>query len=162
MSGRIMALEEDKVTGEWKERRVCMGQTSTCSFPGLINHHHKFIISFAEDEAGELYFLATAYPSATSPYGTVFKFMDLPGKIKRAPPGKCKVKPQPVKVRGKNSPLYPRADRAGHQRKTNKTSSEKVNQNTHDDTTQSKIYNIDNYKSHYDHCSNTEAQMDLK
>ena len=29
-----------------------MGQRSTCSFPGLINHHHKFIISFAEDEAG--------------------------------------------------------------------------------------------------------------
>lgn len=29
-----------------------MGDTKTCSFPGLINHHHKFIISFAEDEAG--------------------------------------------------------------------------------------------------------------
>ncbi|KAI3367423.1 hypothetical protein L3Q82_026282 [Scortum barcoo] len=76
MSGRIMALEEDKSTGNWKERRVCMGDTKTCSFPGLINHHHKFIISFAEDEAGELYFLATAYPSAMSPFGTVFKFMD--------------------------------------------------------------------------------------
>ncbi|XP_054653637.1 HHIP-like protein 2 isoform X3 [Dunckerocampus dactyliophorus] len=76
MSGRIMALEEDKVTGSWKERSVCMGDTKTCSFPGLINHHHKFIISFAEDEAGEMYFLATSYPSAMSPTGTVFKFMD--------------------------------------------------------------------------------------
>uniref|UniRef100_A0A8C6U0D4 HHIP-like 2 n=1 Tax=Neogobius melanostomus TaxID=47308 RepID=A0A8C6U0D4_9GOBI len=104
MSGRIMALEEDKVTGAWRERRVCMGDTKTCSFPGLINHYHKFIISFAEDEAGELYFLATAYPSATSPYGTVFKFMD---PSRRAPPGKCKVKPQPVKVRGKKVPLFP-------------------------------------------------------
>uniref|UniRef100_A0A8P4K1M9 HHIP-like 2 n=1 Tax=Dicentrarchus labrax TaxID=13489 RepID=A0A8P4K1M9_DICLA len=105
MSGRIMALEEDKSTGSWKERSVCMGDTKTCSFPGLINHHHKFIISFAEDEAGELYFLATAYPSAMSPFGTVFKFMD---PSRRAPPGKCKQKPLPVKVRGKKIPFVPR------------------------------------------------------
>uniref|UniRef100_A0A672NEW2 HHIP like 2 n=1 Tax=Sinocyclocheilus grahami TaxID=75366 RepID=A0A672NEW2_SINGR len=64
MSGRLMALEEVKKSGSWKEKNVCMGDTKTCSFPGLINHHHKFIISFAEDEAGELYFLATSYPSA--------------------------------------------------------------------------------------------------
>ncbi|XP_074548321.1 HHIP-like protein 2 [Halichoeres trimaculatus] len=105
MSGRIMALEEDKTTGSWKERSVCMGTTKTCSFPGLINHHHKFIISFAEDEAGELYFLATVYPSAMSPFGTVFKFVD---PSRRAPPGKCKQKPLPVKVRGKKLPFVPR------------------------------------------------------
>ncbi|XP_041828581.1 HHIP-like protein 2 [Melanotaenia boesemani] len=105
MSGRIMALEEDKTTGNWKERSVCMGDATTCSFPGLINHHHKFIISFAEDEAGELYFLATSYPSAMSPHGTVFKFMD---PSRRAPPGKCKQKPAPVKVRGKKIPFVPR------------------------------------------------------
>ncbi|XP_042244489.1 HHIP-like protein 2 [Thunnus maccoyii] len=105
MSGRIMALEEDKTTGNWKERSVCMGETKTCSFPGLINHHHKFIISFAEDEAGELYFLATTYPSAGSPFGTVFKFMD---PSRRAPPGKCKQKPLPVKVKGKKVPFVPK------------------------------------------------------
>ncbi|XP_078031487.1 HHIP-like protein 2 [Epinephelus lanceolatus] len=105
MSGRIMALEEERTTGSWRERSVCMGETKTCSFPGLINHHHKFIISFAEDEAGELYFLATAYPSATSPFGTVFKFMD---PSRRAPPGKCKQKPLPVKIRGKKLPFVPR------------------------------------------------------
>ncbi|XP_047466390.1 HHIP-like protein 2 [Mugil cephalus] len=105
MSGRIMALEEDKATGTWKEKSVCMGETKTCSFPGLINHHHKFIISFAEDEAGELYFLATSYPSAMSPLGTVFKFVD---PSRRAPPGKCKQKPLPVKVRGKKFPFVPR------------------------------------------------------
>ncbi|XP_053192232.1 HHIP-like protein 2 [Scomber japonicus] len=105
MSGRIMALEEDKITGNWKERSVCMGEKKTCSFPGLINHHHKFIISFAEDEAGELYFLATAYPSTASPFGTVFKFMD---PSRRAPPGKCKQKLLPVKVRGKKIPFVPK------------------------------------------------------
>ncbi|KAK2878557.1 hypothetical protein QQF64_011378 [Cirrhinus molitorella] len=105
MSGRLMALEEDKKSGSWKEKNVCMGDTKTCSFPGLINHHHKFIISFAEDEAGELYFLATSYPSTTSPFGTLYKFMD---PSRRAPPGKCKYKPLPVKVRGKKVPFTPR------------------------------------------------------
>ncbi|CAB1449613.1 unnamed protein product [Pleuronectes platessa] len=104
MNGRIMALEEDKTTGVWKERSVCMGDKKTCSFPGLINHHHKFIISFAEDEAGELYFLATSHPSTTSPSGTVFKFMD---PSRRAPPEKCKRKPLPVKVKGKSIPSVP-------------------------------------------------------
>uniref|UniRef100_A0A673JHG9 HHIP-like 2 n=1 Tax=Sinocyclocheilus rhinocerous TaxID=307959 RepID=A0A673JHG9_9TELE len=105
MSGRLMALEEVKKSGSWKEKNVCMGDTKTCSFPGLINHHHKFIISFAEDEAGELYFLATSYPSAMSPFGTLYKFMD---PSRRAPPGKCKYKPLPVKVRGKKVPFTPR------------------------------------------------------
>ncbi|XP_053701400.1 HHIP-like protein 2 isoform X1 [Synchiropus splendidus] len=105
MSGRIMALEEDKASGSWTERSVCMGDTKTCSFPGLINHHHKFIISFAEDESGELYFLATSYPSSLSPFGTVFKFMD---PSRRAPPGKCKQKHLPVKVKGKTVPFVPR------------------------------------------------------
>nr|XP_055027639.1 HHIP-like protein 2 isoform X1 [Misgurnus anguillicaudatus] len=105
MSGRLMALEEEKEAGSWKEKNVCMGDTKTCSFPGLINHHHKFIISFAEDESGELYFLATSYPSSTSPFGTVYKFVD---PSRRAPPGKCKYKPLPVKVRGKKVPFTPR------------------------------------------------------
>ncbi|XP_036448518.1 HHIP-like protein 2 [Colossoma macropomum] len=105
MSGRLMALEEDRNSGSWKEKNVCMGDTKTCSFPGLINHHHKFIISFAEDEAGELYFLATSYPSSVSPFGTVYKFVD---PSRRAPPGKCKSKPLPVKVKGKKMPFIPR------------------------------------------------------
>ncbi|XP_068608247.1 HHIP-like protein 2 [Brachionichthys hirsutus] len=105
MTGRIMALEEDKLTGSWREKSVCMGDKKTCSYPGLINHHHKFIISFAEDEGGELYFLATGYPSTISPTGTVFKFMD---PSRRAPPGKCKEKPLPVKVKAKKIPFVPK------------------------------------------------------
>ncbi|KAG7277100.1 hypothetical protein CRUP_031313 [Coryphaenoides rupestris] len=104
MSGKLMALEEDQTTGHWRERSICMGNAKTCSFPGLINHHHKFIISFAEDEAGELYFLATSYPSTMAPYGAVFKFVD---PSRRAPPGKCKHKPVPVKVNSKKFPFVP-------------------------------------------------------
>ncbi|XP_056151415.1 HHIP-like protein 2 [Lampris incognitus] len=105
MSGRIVALQEDRTTGEWTERSVCMGDTRTCSFPRLINHHHKFIISFAQDEAGELYLLATSYPSAMSPSGTIYKFVD---PSRRAPPGKCRHKLLPVKVKGKKFPFIPR------------------------------------------------------
>ncbi|XP_036398111.1 HHIP-like protein 2 [Megalops cyprinoides] len=105
MSGRLMALQEDRRTGAWTERSVCMGNSTTCSFPGLINHHHKFIISFAEDQAGELYFMATSYPSTMSPFGTIYKFMD---PSRRAPPGKCRTKQLPVKVIGKRVPFVPR------------------------------------------------------
>ncbi|XP_023695130.2 HHIP-like protein 2 [Paramormyrops kingsleyae] len=104
MTGRLMALEEDKM-GAWSEKSVCMGNTKTCSFPGLINHHHKFIISFAEDEVGELYFMATSYPTTLSPFGTIYKFMD---PSRRAPPGKCKQKSFPVKVKGKTVPFVTR------------------------------------------------------
>uniref|UniRef100_A0A8C5C0H4 HHIP-like 2 n=1 Tax=Gadus morhua TaxID=8049 RepID=A0A8C5C0H4_GADMO len=105
MSGKLMALQEDRTTGRWTESSVCMGHSSTCSFPGLINHYHKFIISFAEDEAGELYFLATSYPSTNSPSGAVFKFVD---PSRRAPPGKCQQKLLPVKVKGKKFAFVPR------------------------------------------------------
>uniref|UniRef100_A0A672NDV2 HHIP like 2 n=1 Tax=Sinocyclocheilus grahami TaxID=75366 RepID=A0A672NDV2_SINGR len=96
MSGRLMALKEDKKSGSWKEKNVCMGDTKTCSFPGLINHHHKFIISFAEDEAGGLMELFSLHPLLS-----VFIY-------RRAPPGKCKYKPLPVKLRGKKVPFIPR------------------------------------------------------
>uniref|UniRef100_A0A4W4HGJ8 Glucose/Sorbosone dehydrogenase domain-containing protein n=1 Tax=Electrophorus electricus TaxID=8005 RepID=A0A4W4HGJ8_ELEEL len=115
MSGRLMALEEDSSSGSWKERNVCMGDVQTCSFPDLINHHHKFIISFAEDESGELYFLATSYPNTISPFGTIYKFMD---PSRRAPPGKCKIKPRPVKVKGKKVPFVPRECKSLHVRHT--------------------------------------------
>lgn len=68
-----MALEEDKTTGSWKERSVCMGDQMTCSFPGLINHHHKFIISFAEDEAGALLGLLAVWTSTTVTNSLLFQ-----------------------------------------------------------------------------------------
>lgn len=80
LSSRIMALEEDPSTGTWREKRVCMGDKKTCSFPGLINHHHKFIISFAEDEAGFpfffffFFFLMHTSSSALAEQNSVFFF----------------------------------------------------------------------------------------
>ena len=47
-----MALQEDRKTKKWKKQDICLGSTESCAFPGLISSHSKFIISFAEDEAG--------------------------------------------------------------------------------------------------------------
>lgn len=50
---RLMSLQEDTNTGQWKYNEVCMGMGRTCIFPGLINNYHQYIISFGEDEAGK-------------------------------------------------------------------------------------------------------------
>ncbi|XP_036133663.1 HHIP-like protein 2 [Molossus molossus] len=106
MSGRLMALQEDGKTKKWKKQDICLGNTEPCAFPGLISSYSKFIISFAEDEAGELYFLATSYPSAYAPHGSIYKFVD---PSRRAPPGKCKYKPVPVKTTSKRVQFRPLA-----------------------------------------------------
>uniref|UniRef100_A0A670ZVJ4 HHIP like 1 n=1 Tax=Pseudonaja textilis TaxID=8673 RepID=A0A670ZVJ4_PSETE len=98
MSGRLMSLKENHKTGEWQYNEICMGTGQTCAFPGLINNYYQYIISFAEDEAGELYFMSTRIPSATAPNGVIYKIVDT---SRRAPPGKCHVDPLPVKVKGR-------------------------------------------------------------
>ncbi|XP_074673954.1 HHIP-like protein 2 isoform X1 [Strix aluco] len=105
MNGRLMALQEDK-TSKWKKQDICIGSTRACAFPGMVSSYSKFIISFAEDEAGELYFMSTSYPSAYAPRGSLYKFID---PARRAPPGKCKYKPVPVKTKSKRIPFVPRA-----------------------------------------------------
>ncbi|XP_067883907.1 HHIP-like protein 1 isoform X2 [Heterodontus francisci] len=98
MSGRLMALKEDVVSGQWRYHEICMGRGQVCNFPKLINNYYQYIISFAEDEAGELYFMSSGNPSAYVPAGTVYKLID---PSRRAPPGKCHFKPTSVKVKGK-------------------------------------------------------------
>lgn len=53
LSRRLMSLRENPESGQWKYSEVCMGRGQTCAFPGLINNYYPYIISFAEDEAGE-------------------------------------------------------------------------------------------------------------
>ncbi|XP_069493529.1 HHIP-like protein 1 [Ambystoma mexicanum] len=105
MSGRLMSLKENRNTGEWQYNEICMGTGQTCMFPGLINNYYQYIISFAEDEAGELYFMSTGFPSATSPTGVVYKIVDT---SRRAPPGKCHVEPLPVRVRSRRIDFVPK------------------------------------------------------
>ncbi|KAH1180747.1 hypothetical protein KIL84_001681 [Mauremys mutica] len=104
MSGRLMSLREDAGSGRWHYKELCMGQGQTCAFPGLLNHHVPHIISFAEDEAGELYFLATAIPSAAVPAGILYRIVD---PSRRASPGQCEISPLPVPIQGKLIPFRP-------------------------------------------------------
>uniref|UniRef100_A0A667XMM0 HHIP like 1 n=1 Tax=Myripristis murdjan TaxID=586833 RepID=A0A667XMM0_9TELE len=96
MSGRLMSLQQDIQSEHWEYNEICMGMGLTCAFPGLINNYHQYIISFAEDEAGELYFMSTGIPSATSPSGVVYKVVD---PSRRAPPRQCHYDPLPVRVK---------------------------------------------------------------
>ncbi|KAL7872851.1 hypothetical protein AOLI_G00119220 [Acnodon oligacanthus] len=96
MSGRMMSLKENRNTRRWDYSEICMGLGQTCAFPGLINNYYQYIISFAEDEAGELYFMSTGVPSATSATGVVYKIVD---PSRRAPPRKCHYDPIPVRVK---------------------------------------------------------------
>uniref|UniRef100_F7AJ37 Soluble scavenger receptor cysteine-rich domain-containing protein SSC5D n=1 Tax=Ornithorhynchus anatinus TaxID=9258 RepID=F7AJ37_ORNAN len=98
MSGRLMSLKENHATGQWQYTEICMGQGQTCMFPGMINNYYQHIISFGEDESGELYFMSTGVPSATSASGVVYKMVDT---SRRAPPGKCQIKPSPVRVKSR-------------------------------------------------------------
>ncbi|XP_036005790.1 HHIP-like protein 1 isoform X2 [Fundulus heteroclitus] len=107
MSGRLMSLKENEATGEWQYNEICMGRDQTCKFPKLINSYYRYIISFAEDEAGELYFLATGVPSATARSGVIYKIVD---PSRRAPPGKCRIKPLPVKIKGKLIHFHPKEE----------------------------------------------------
>ncbi|KAL3057267.1 hypothetical protein OYC64_007695 [Pagothenia borchgrevinki] len=107
MSGRLMSLKENVASGEWQYREICMGGDQTCRFPKLINSYYKYIISFAEDEAGELYFLATGVASAKARAGVVYKIVD---PSRRAAPGKCSFKPAPVKIKGKLIHFYPKEE----------------------------------------------------
>ncbi|NXN97265.1 HIPL1 protein, partial [Rhinopomastus cyanomelas] len=105
MSGRLMSLKENRATREWQYSEICMGTGQTCMFPGLINNYYQYIISFAEDEAGELYFMSTGVPSATAPKGVVYKVVDT---SRRAPPGKCRVEPLPVRVKSRRIQFVPK------------------------------------------------------
>ncbi|XP_029028167.1 HHIP-like protein 1 isoform X1 [Betta splendens] len=107
MSGRLMSLKENVSTGEWQYNEICMGRDQTCRFPKLINSYYKYIISFAEDESGELYFLATGVASATARAGVIYKIVD---PSRRAPPGKCSIKPSPVKIKGKLIHFHPKEE----------------------------------------------------
>ncbi|EMP28256.1 Protein YIF1B-A [Chelonia mydas] len=71
-----MSLREEAGSGGWHYKELCAGQGQTCAFPGLLNHYVPHIISFAEDEAGELYFLSTAIPSAAVPAGVLYQIVD--------------------------------------------------------------------------------------
>ena len=73
---KLFVLRENKTSGEWQQQELCMGDDSVCTGELVGTQRVKNILSFGEDEDGELYILATAFASPTSPEGVVYQIID--------------------------------------------------------------------------------------
>ena len=73
---KLFSLQEDENSGEWEQRELCMGDEHVCTGDLVGIQRVKNILSFGEDEDGELYMLATAFASPTSPQGVLYQIMD--------------------------------------------------------------------------------------
>ena len=71
----MFALEEG-VSGKWRSRELCMGDSSVCTGSLVGEGRLRHILSFGEDEEGELYILATSYASTTRAGGVVYRIVD--------------------------------------------------------------------------------------
>ena len=72
----MFALRENVTSGEWGHMELCMGGEDTCT-DGLVGtEREKFILSFGEDEEGELYMLTTSRAQPTLRRGVVYRIVD--------------------------------------------------------------------------------------
>ena len=55
---------------------LCMGDNSVCTGSLVGEGRLRHILSFGEDEEGELYILATSYASTTRAEGVVYRIVD--------------------------------------------------------------------------------------
>lgn len=73
-----MLRETDSGKGDvrWHRADLCMGDGSTC-IGGLVGQdRERFILSFGEDQDGELYILTTSNASPLLPAGVVYNIVD--------------------------------------------------------------------------------------
>ncbi|XP_052768592.1 HHIP-like protein 2 isoform X1 [Mya arenaria] len=86
MSGRLFRLLHHANNDTWTNKELKMCASNVC-VPPLVNDYATSIISFGEDEKGEVYMLSTDYASTTVRAGTVYKIVD---PIRRGNPQDCK------------------------------------------------------------------------
>ena len=69
-------MTEDPNTGTWKHHHFCLGDDKMC--PGAIAGQDilPFLISFGEDEGGELYAAATSAFDINGRDGVVYQLVD--------------------------------------------------------------------------------------
>ena len=63
-------------TGEWEHMELCMGDNSTCTNGLVGTERTQHILSFGEDEEGELYILTTSTANPTLENGVVYHIID--------------------------------------------------------------------------------------
>ena len=73
---RMFGLRENVTSGEWEHMELCMGDEGTCT-GGLVGaSRERFILSFGEDEEGELYVLTSSRANARVDSGVVYRIVD--------------------------------------------------------------------------------------
>ena len=73
---RMFGLRENMTSGEWEHMELCMGDEETCTGDLVGANRQRFILSFGEDEEGELYVLTSATVSAIEYTGVVYRIVD--------------------------------------------------------------------------------------
>ena len=56
----LLALRENKTSGEWQRQKLCVGDSQVC--PGA-STPPPFVLAFGQDDGGEVYLLGTSIPS---------------------------------------------------------------------------------------------------
>ncbi|XP_039248035.2 HHIP-like protein 1 [Styela clava] len=74
-NGKLFALTENS-NGSWKRESICMASNEACKSGGLQNNYGKHILSFGEDENGELYMLSTPRALPGFRGGSVYRLVD--------------------------------------------------------------------------------------
>ena len=70
----LLALREKD--GGWERSRLCMGDQSVCTGDLVGEERNRYLLSFGEDEDGELYVLTSSRPSPTNTAGVVYQLVD--------------------------------------------------------------------------------------
>ena len=94
MTGRIFVAEQTNDT--WTAKEVVMGNKSICN-EGLSDHYFKHILSFGENELGELLILSSYITNPGTVNGMIYRLVD---PQLRGDPETCRFstrKPQPLK-----------------------------------------------------------------
>ncbi|XP_039249478.2 HHIP-like protein 2 [Styela clava] len=73
--GKIFQLEEDS-QGKWMNETICIGSANICKNGGLQSTRANFILSFGEDENGELYIIGTDDFSPGNTAGRIYRLID--------------------------------------------------------------------------------------
>ena len=71
---RVFALNE--TSSGWVSRTLCMGGADVCTGGLVGTERERAILSFGEDEEGELYILTSSSVVSSSPDGAVYRIVD--------------------------------------------------------------------------------------
>ncbi|XP_019618714.1 PREDICTED: HHIP-like protein 2 isoform X1 [Branchiostoma belcheri] len=106
-NGKLFSLTEDKERGVWNNREICAGSAAICNNE-LQGSYVPDILSFGEDEAGEMYMLSTDYASTSHTGGIVYRIVD---PARRGDPEQCSRQISPVTVHGSTTPFVHSSER---------------------------------------------------